>query len=111
LTGRASVRSDALIDALPIVGASTKFVGRPQQATSKVITADSRSRRRCSQRCVALHGALKAPGKAVEKSRRCRMKLRFCNLKNTVVQLSKIVLRRQFDFYATERSNSSSIEE
>lgn len=52
LTGRASVRSDSLIDALPIVGASTKFVGRPQQATSKVIKADSRSRRRCSQRCV-----------------------------------------------------------
>jgi hypothetical protein len=39
------------------------------------------------------------------------MKLRFCNLKNTVVQLSKIGLRRQFVFSATERSNSSSIEE
>jgi hypothetical protein len=39
------------------------------------------------------------------------MKLRFHNLKNTVVQLSKIGLRHPFDFYVTERSNSSSIEE
>ena len=52
LNSGASVCSDALTNTLPIVGASTAIVGQPHQATSKVITVDSRSRRHCSQRCV-----------------------------------------------------------
>jgi hypothetical protein len=61
--------------------------------------------------CSALHGALKAPGKAVEKVKAPSDETSLPQSQNTVVKLSKIVLRRQFDFYATERSNSSSIEE
>jgi len=130
------VSCDALIDALTIVGASTEILGRPQQANSKAITIDLRSRRHSSQHCVSRfiqhctrhcmrcclrrfvsHLVLRLVQhcirrcKQFQKSRRCRMKLHLHNLKNAVVRLSENCLTSLIKIFFTNRSNSSSLEE